>query len=66
MIKFLFLQGKRYKAIQRELTALLTEEAVRIETVKRWCQHFKDGDFSVVDDERPGCCVSDLSNAIIQ
>jgi hypothetical protein len=49
----LFLQGKRYKAIHRELNAILAKEIVSIEAFKRWCRRFKDGDFSVADHEKP-------------
>jgi hypothetical protein len=54
MIKFLFLQGKRDKAIHHELAAVLTEEAVSVDTVTRWCGRFKNG----LDCR--ACIVSDL------
>jgi hypothetical protein len=64
VIKFLFLQGKRYKAIHHELAAVLAEEAVSGETVKRWCRRFKNGDFAIEDHERSGRPRSDLAEAI--
>jgi hypothetical protein len=46
-MKFFFLGGKRYKAIHTELKAVPGEEVVSLATVKRWCQRFKQGDFSL-------------------
>jgi hypothetical protein len=66
VIKFLFLQGKTCKAIRRELTSVLPEEAASIDPVKPCFRHSKDGDLSVADHEMPGRPISDLSNAIIQ
>jgi hypothetical protein len=66
VIKSLFLQGKTWKEIRRELTSVLPEEATSIDPVKRWFRHSKDGDLSVADHERPGRPISDISNAIGQ
>jgi hypothetical protein len=45
VITFLFMQMKRYKAMHRELTTVLIEGAANLETIKRQCRCFKDGDF---------------------
>jgi hypothetical protein len=49
-MKFLFLQEKRSKAIYGELSGVLGEAAVSLTTVKRCCQRFKDGNFSLGDE----------------
>jgi hypothetical protein len=66
VIKFLSLQAKGYRAVHREVTTILAKEAISIETVKRQCRRFKDGDFSVTDHEKPGRPPCDLSNVIIR
>jgi hypothetical protein len=65
-MKFFFLQGKRYKAVYRELRGILGKITVSLATVKLWCQHFKQGNFSFDDEHRPRRPVSDLGEAVSQ
>jgi hypothetical protein len=64
--KFLFLQGKRSKAIYGELSGVLGEAVVRLAVVKRWCRRFKDGTFSFDDRIRSRRRHSDIGEAISQ
>jgi hypothetical protein len=66
VMKFFFLGGKRYKAIHTELKAVLGEEVVSLATVKRWCQRFQQGDFSLDDEFRAVRPISDLKDVISQ
>jgi transposase len=66
VMKFLFLQGKRYKAIHTEIDAVLHEQAVSLATVERWCQRFKQGDFDVSDETREGRPLLGLRETISQ
>jgi hypothetical protein len=66
VMKFFFLGGKRYKAIHTELQAVLGKDAVSLATVKRWCQRFKQDDFSLDDEIRAGRPISDLKEVISQ
>jgi hypothetical protein len=52
VMKCLFMQGKRSKAIHGEFNGVLEEAAVRLTTIKHWCRRFKDGDFSLDDEFR--------------
>jgi hypothetical protein len=63
-MKFLFMQGKRSKAIHGELSAVLGEAAVRLTAIKRWYRRFKDGNFSLDDEFRSGRRRSDSGAAI--
>jgi histone-lysine N-methyltransferase SETMAR len=63
-MKFLFLKGLRYKAIYRELSAVLDKGAASAATVKRWCKRFKDRNFCLEDETRPGRPKSDLAKTI--
>jgi hypothetical protein len=64
VMKFLFLQGKRYKAIHEALTGALGEAAVSLAAVKRWCWRFTQGNFSLDHESRPGRLLSDIGEAI--
>jgi transposase len=65
-MKFLFLQGKKSKAIHGELTGVLGEAAISLATVKRWCRGFKEGNFSRDHKFRSGRPCSDIGEAISQ
>jgi transposase len=66
VVKFLFLQGKRFKVIHAELSEVHEEAAVSLATVKRWCRCFKDGNFSLDDEFRSGRRRDDIGEAISQ
>jgi hypothetical protein len=66
LMKFFFLQGKRYKAICGELRAILGEVAVSLASAKPWCQRFSALDFSLDDDNKPGRPLSDRAPIISQ
>jgi hypothetical protein len=66
VMKFLFMQGKRSKAIHGELRRVLEEAAVSLTTIKRWCRRFKDGNFSLDDEFRSGRPGNDIGAAISQ
>jgi hypothetical protein len=63
---FLFMQGKRSKAIHGELSGVLGEAAVSLTTIKRWCRRFKDGNFSLDGEFRSGRWRRDIGAAISQ
>jgi DNA-binding NarL/FixJ family response regulator len=63
---FLFLQGKRSKAIHGELSGILEKAAVGLITVKRWSRGFKDGNFSLDDEFRCPRPLGDIEAAISQ
>jgi hypothetical protein len=65
-VKCLFLQGKRSKVIDAELSEVHGEAAVRLATVKRWCWCFKDGNFSLDDEFKSGRRRDDIGKAISQ
>jgi hypothetical protein len=65
-MKFLFMQGKRSKAIHGELSGVLGEAAVSLTTIKRWCLRVKDGSFSRDDEFRSGRPRSDIGAVISQ
>jgi hypothetical protein len=66
VVKFLFMRGKRLKAIHGELSGVLREAAVSLTTIKRWCRRFKDGNFSLDDEFRSGRPRRDIGAAISQ
>jgi hypothetical protein len=65
-MKFLFMQGKRSKAIHGELSGVLGEAAVSLMTINRWCRRFKDGNLSLDDEFRSGRAGNDIGAAISQ
>jgi transposase len=66
VMKFLFLQGSRYKAIYTEIDAVLHEQVFSLATLKRWFQRFKQCDFDVSDEIRQGRPLLDLRETISQ
>jgi hypothetical protein len=66
VMKFFFLSGKRYNARDEGLGGVLREAGVSLVTVKRWCQCFKAGIFSLDDGNKPRRSLSDFSQAISQ
>jgi hypothetical protein len=64
-MKFLFMEGRKYKAIHTELSRILKGHAVSVDIWKYWCQKFKAGDFSMDDQVRPGRPPIEISGAIM-
>jgi hypothetical protein len=64
-MKFLFMEGRKYKAIHTELSRLLKGHAVPIDVCKYLCREFKAGDFSIDDRVRPGRPPIELSGAVM-
>jgi hypothetical protein len=65
VMKFLFMDGRKYKAIHTKLSRVLKEHAVSVDVCTYWCRKFKAGDFSMDDGVRPGIPPIDLSGAIM-
>jgi hypothetical protein len=65
-MKFFFLQGKRATAINGELRGVLGEAAVSLAIVKRLCQRFNVGNFSLDDESTREEPMSDLAGVILQ
>jgi hypothetical protein len=65
-MKFLFVQEKRFNVIYRELGGVLGEAAVSLATITRWCQRFKDGNFSLGDEFKSHRPRRDIGEVISQ
>jgi hypothetical protein len=65
MVKFLFMDRRKYKAIHTELSRVLKGHAVSVGVCKYWCRKFKAGDFSMDDRVRPERPPIELSGAIM-
>jgi hypothetical protein len=65
VMKFVFMDGRKYKAIHIELSRVLKGHAVSVNVCKYWCRKFKAGDFSMDDRVRSGRPPIDLSGAIM-
>jgi hypothetical protein len=65
VMKFLFMDGRKYKAIHTELSRVLKGHAVSVDICEYWCRKFKAGDFSMDDRVRPGRLPIELSGAIM-
>jgi hypothetical protein len=66
VMKFFFLQGKRYKVMYRELNGVLGEADISLATVRRWCQRFIVGNFSLNGEIRSARLLTDLAQVISQ
>jgi hypothetical protein len=66
VMTFLFLQGKKSKAICDEFHRVLREAAVSLARVKHRYRRFKDGSFSVDDEFRSGRPRHDIRKATSQ
>jgi hypothetical protein len=64
-MKFLFMEGRKYKAAHTEMNRVLKGHAVSVDVCKYWCRKFKAGDFSMDDRVRPGRPPIELSGAIM-
>jgi hypothetical protein len=64
-MNFLFMDGRKYKAIHTELSRVLKGHAVSVDVCRYWCRKFKAGDFSMDDRVRPGRRPIELSGAIM-
>jgi hypothetical protein len=64
-MKFLFMHGRKDKAIQTELSRVLKGHAVSVDVCKDWCRKFKASDISIDDRVRPGRALIELSGAIM-
>jgi hypothetical protein len=51
MMKFLAMDGRKYKTIHTELSRVLKEHAISVDGCKYWYRKFKAGDFSLDDRE---------------
>jgi hypothetical protein len=65
VMKFLFMDWRKYQAIHPELSRVLKGHAVSVDVCKYWCRKFKAGDFSMDDRARPGSPLIELSGAIM-
>jgi hypothetical protein len=65
VMKFLFMDDGKYKAIHTELSRVLKGHAISVNVCKYWCRKFKAGDFSMDDRVRPGRPPIELSGAIM-
>jgi hypothetical protein len=64
-MKFLFMDGRKYKAIHTEHSRVLKGYAVSVDVCKYWCRKFKAGNFSMDDRVRPERPPIELSGAIM-
>jgi hypothetical protein len=64
-MKFLFMDGRKYKAIHTKLSRVLKGHAVAVDVCKYWCRKFKAGDFSMDDRVRPEMPPIELFGAIM-
>jgi hypothetical protein len=64
-MKFLLMDGRKYKAIHIEVSLVLKGHGVSVDVCKYWCRKFKAGDFSMDDRVRPGRPPIELSVAIM-
>jgi hypothetical protein len=62
---FLFMDGRKSKAVHTELSQVLKGHAVSVDVCKYWCRQFKAGDFSMDDRVRPGRPPIEFSGAIM-
>jgi hypothetical protein len=65
VMKFLFMDGRKYKAIHTELSRVLKGHAISVNVCKCWCRKFKVDDFSMDDRVRPGTPPIEISDAIL-
>jgi hypothetical protein len=65
VMKCLFMNGRKGKAIHTELSRVLKGHAVSVDVCKYWCWKFRAGHFSMDDRVRPGRPPIELSGAII-
>jgi hypothetical protein len=65
VMKFLFMDERKYKAIHTELSRVLKGHTISVDFCKYWCRKFKAGDFSMDDWVRPGKPPIELSCAIM-
>jgi hypothetical protein len=65
VMKFLFMDGRKQKAIHTKFSRVLKGNVVSVDVCKYWCRKFKAGDFSMDDWVRPGRPPIKLSGAIM-
>jgi hypothetical protein len=65
VMKFLFMDGRKYMAIRTKLSRVLKGHTVSVDVCKYWRQKFKAGDLSMDDRVRPGRPLIELSGAIM-
>jgi hypothetical protein len=65
VMKFLFIDERKYKAIHTERSRVLKGHAVSVDVCKYWYRKVKAGDFSMDDRVRPGRPPIELSGAIM-
>jgi hypothetical protein len=64
-MKFLFMDGKKYKAIHTELSRVLKGHAISVDVCKYWWRKFKAGNFSMDDWVKRARPPIELSGAIM-
>jgi hypothetical protein len=64
-MKFLFMDGRKYKVIHTELRRVLKGHTISVDVCKSWRRKFKAGDFSMDDRVRPGRPPIELSGAVM-
>jgi hypothetical protein len=64
-MKFLFMAGRKYKAIHTERGRVLKGHTISVDVCKYWCRKFKAGDFSMDDRVKPGRPPIEFYGAII-
>jgi hypothetical protein len=65
VMKFVFMDGRKYKAIYTELSRVPKGHVVSVDVCKYWCRKFKAGDCSTDDRVGPGRPQIELSDAIM-
>jgi hypothetical protein len=65
VMKLLFMDGRKYKAIRTELSRVLKGHTASVDVCKYWDRKFKAGDFSMDDRVRLGRPPIKLSGAIM-
>jgi hypothetical protein len=65
VMKFLLMDGRKYKTIHTELSQILKGHALSVDVCKYWCWKFKACDFSMDDWVRSGRPPIELSGAIM-
>jgi hypothetical protein len=64
-MKFLFMDGRKYKALHPELSRVLKGHTVSVDVHNYWYRKFKAGDFPMGNRVRPGRPPIKLSGAIM-
>jgi hypothetical protein len=66
VMKFFFLRRKKSNTRHEKLPEALEEAALSRAMVERWCRRFKQANFSLDEESRPGRPLSDIDAAVSQ